>query len=180
MKNRSTGRLDGFTLIELLVVVLIIGILAAVALPQYRIAVAKSRLAALIPNVRALKDGLELYRLANGAYPPDPSYDVGFDIEIGAGCHGADGVEWITCPNGVFYDRLDYGEPTVSGIDTRVHLGYLMYLEHSDYPNEIRCLATATDTTANQVCKSLGGVLTSEEFRGVSVRLGAIQVYRLP
>ncbi len=180
MKNRSTGRLGGFTLIELLVVVLIIGILSAIALPQYRIAVAKSRLAALIPNVRALKDGLELYRLANGAYPPDPLSDAGFDIAVGAGCQGADGTTLITCPNGVFYDRLDYGKPTVSGIDTRVHLGYLMYLELSDYPNEIRCLATATDTTANQVCKSLGGVLTSEKFSGASIPLGEIQVYRLP
>ena len=180
MKNCSTGRLDGFTLIELLVVVLIIGILSAIALPQYRIAVAKSRLAALIPNVRALKDGLELYHLANGAYPPDPLSDAGFDIAVGAGCQEAGGTELIYCPNRVFYDRLDYGKPTASGIDARVHLGYLMYLEHSDHPNEIRCLATATDTTANQVCKSLGGVLTSEEFSGVSLVLGEIQVYRLP
>ncbi len=70
-KNVVQGRFcasKGFTLIELLVVILIMGILVAIAVPQYQVAVTKSRYATLKNLTESILRAEEVYYLANGKY----------------------------------------------------------------------------------------------------------------
>ena len=83
------NNVNGFTLIELLVVVLIIGILAAVALPQYQKAVWKSRNTQLKTVATALNQAEQNYYLANGSFTrhfEELSIDLPLKNTAGASC----------------------------------------------------------------------------------------------
>lgn len=61
---------DGFTLIELLIVVAIIAILAAIAVPNFLEAMARSKVGRELSDMRVIAIGLENYQIDHGTYPP--------------------------------------------------------------------------------------------------------------
>nr|WP_110655085.1 pilin [Salinicola halimionae] len=71
-------RQGGFTLIELMIVVAIIGILAAIAIPQYQNYVARSQVASGLATLKGLQTPAELYIQENGQLATDLS-DLGLD-----------------------------------------------------------------------------------------------------
>jgi len=78
MRLRHAGRSSGFTLVELLIVVIILGILAAVAIPQFTGSTDDARLSSLDMSLNQLRNAVELYyHQHSGQYPGATSYLTG-------------------------------------------------------------------------------------------------------
>ncbi|EGR3962363.1 pilin [Vibrio cholerae] len=69
MKAYKNKQQQGFTLIELMIVVAIIGVLAAIAVPQYQKYVAKSEAVAALASITAHRTNVETYVVENGSFP---------------------------------------------------------------------------------------------------------------
>ena len=100
-KNNKKYHCSGFTLIEMLVVVLIIGILAAVALPQYRKSVEKAKVAEALINISAIEGAMQRYILSNGYPSAKVKYKDITDIEFSGG-------EWEENDYGYKTKEFDY------------------------------------------------------------------------
>lgn len=148
---------SGFTLIELLVVVLIIGILSAVALPQYTKAVEKARMTEAFSNIKTMQDNIDLYLLENGGFPGNLTeyYDLAGTTELSGGKW--DGILYETknftytgyChPNGCFIE--------VDEIDAQGNNKYSFIAEKENNVWKKSCY-TQTNDSGRQICKSLIG-----------------------
>jgi len=77
----------GFTLIELLIVVAIIGILAAIAVPNFLNAQVRARVARAESDIRTMEDAVLMYMLDNNGHRPIDCDDPGSNIYLGGlGC----------------------------------------------------------------------------------------------
>ena len=151
-----------FTLIELLVVVLIIGILAAVALPQYNKAVLKSRYVQMIAFARPTYTAWTAHYIANGEYT-DNWDELAIDLPGQLTNWNALGD---TIRKGNYKCILSDGEHAdhfirLSCVYTDVHGNEIMYIM---YPNgSVQCQTQTNWTSGMEVCKSLGGKLRSTD-----------------
>ena len=80
------GQKKGFTLIELLIVVAIIGILAAIAIPNFLEAQTRAKVAKAKSEIRNLAVSLETYYIDNGGYPPATERTSATNDLIGIDC----------------------------------------------------------------------------------------------
>ncbi len=131
----------GFTLIEILVVVLIIGILAAIAVPKYQYAVLKTRYNNLKVATTSLYRSTQAYMLATGNYP---SSAEDLDITIPHYCNINPSSKYVNC-------YLDDGS-----------MGYLIYSEEYRY-----CIAYR-GSLQNKLCQEETGLTQGQVAAGNS------------
>ena len=148
-----------FTLIELLVVVLIIGILSAIALPQYTKAVEKSRMAEAIQMLHQIHRACQIYELAGNDCGDGHlllNSDISWPSEVTATncydqqCFNTKGWQYVDETGGGFLaNRVingDWEHPTYSlGINAA-----------SDYEDvgKVQCINGSDQNFCQKICKS--------------------------
>ena len=146
----------GYTLLELLVVVLIIGILAAVAVPQYQTAVDRSRMSQAMVLGRALRDAQQRYYMANGQYTlniNDLDISIPGDCRISSDSSDAYSQSSLICAEG-YTVSLTSSNNVLASLEGISGLVY-PFASSSGYSI---CYALSSSSRGDKVCRSLGCV----------------------
>ena len=153
----------GFTLLEMLVVVLIIGILAGIALPQYRKAVIKARLAEADIAINTMMKNIDLYLLANGGEEGgmltggDPR--IPSEIKIPGDCN-SDGIYCKTdyfgfyaeCQGGSTYCQVVFDTDAAKSNTTWLNGAFVVFTRDDDNPNwKIEGLEPSSDESTKKI-----------------------------
>ena len=143
----------GFTLLELLTVVLILGILSAIAVPQYNKSVRRAELVEGLANGRTLYDSATRFKAANGYAPTDLN-------QLDSAFIGSDSDGGTTLDDGAFVYNLLTDRVRVQSNRSAYYLDF-MYPVKNDTGvfAPIACCVdnTATDIkTAQWLCQSNG------------------------
>ncbi len=115
--NPIRKREGGFTLVELMVVMLIIGILAAVAIPNFVAAIKSAKEAALKEDLHVLRDAIDSYTMDKNKAPQslDDLVQNGYLKEIPEDPFTHSRETWVTASDDTYAD-LDQTEPGINDV----------------------------------------------------------------
>ncbi len=173
-KQKSEKRQKGFTLIEMLVVVLIIGVLAAIALPQYQHTVDKARYAALMDITRAIADANERFYLVNDRYSTNFNQ---LDVDISANSVSGS-VAYFDWGNCTFIGQQEIQCTNNTTLKNQFIIQYDRGTG-AGYSGGIVCTAQGVEANSryDKVCQNVGTYRTYSN--GGCAYLGSCRIYNI-
>lgn len=180
--SKTLNRVVGFTLIELMIVIAIIGVLAAVAIPQYQKYATRAKVNQAFNSIRAIQLAMNEYALVNQNFPANASQLPGIAANITNAGPGAE--DTATCSGDIA--SIDYNAvagATTASIDVNFYTnataisaacfdGVNAATAQIPQPlsgNSIRFIATINQNAGN----NLGNVLWGIEPTGANTTVPA-------